>query len=106
MYLEQKLDEMQEQLRNLNQFMMMLMPDLSNKKNVQHFLQITRQTMVTYMKEGIIKEDTHYYLDENGNEIFIPEEIIKLKAFGFRKQPNRAKSENANKVLANMGIKI
>jgi len=106
MYLEEKIDEMQEQLRNLNQFMMMLMPDLSNKKNVQHFLQITRQTMVTYMKEGIIKEDTHYYLDENGNEIFIPEEIIKLKAFGFRKQPNRAKSENANKVLANMGIKI
>ena len=106
MYLEQKLDEMQEQLRNLNQFMMMLMPDLSNKKNVQHFLQITRQTMVTYMKEGIIKEDTHYYLDENGNEIFIPEEIIKLKAFGFRKQPNRAKSENANRVLVNMGIKI
>lgn len=106
MYLEQKLDEMQEQLRNLNQFMMMLMPDLSNKKNVQHFLQITRQTMTTYMKEGIIKEDTHYYLDDNGNEIFIPEEIIKLKAFGFRKQPNKAKSENANRVLVNMGIKI
>lgn len=106
MYLEEKIDQMQEQLRNLNQFMMMLMPDLSNKKNVQHFLQITRQTMVTYMKEGIIKEDTHYYLDDNGNEIFIPEEIIKLKAFGFRKQPNRAKSENANRVLVNMGIKI
>lgn len=106
MYLEQKIDEMQEQLRNLNQFMMMLMPDLSNKKNVQHFLQITRQTMSTYMKEGIIKEDTHYYLDDNGNEIFIPEEIIKLKAFGFRKQPNKAKSENANRVLVNMGIKI
>ena len=32
MFLEQKLDEMQEQLRNLNQFMMMLMPDLSSKK--------------------------------------------------------------------------
>ena len=106
MYLEQKLDEMQEQLRNLNQFMMMLMPDLSSKKNVQHFLQITRQTMATYIKEGIIKEDIHYYLDDNGNEIFIPEEIIKLKAFGFRKQPNRAKSENANRVLANMGIRI
>ena len=106
MFLEQKLDEMQEQLRNLNQFMMMLMPDLSSKKNVQHFLQIPRQTMVTYMKEGIIKEDEHYFIDENGNEVFIPEEIIKLKAFGFRKQPNRAKSENANRVLANMGIRV
>ena len=99
MFLEQK-------LRNLNQFMMMLMPDLSSKKNVQHFLQISRQTMVTYMKEGIIKEDEHYFIDENGNEVFIPEEIIKLKAFGFRKQPNRAKSENANRVLANMGIRV
>lgn len=106
MFLEQKLDEMQEQLRNLNQFIMMLMPDLSSKKNVQHFLQISRQTMVTYMKEGIIKEDEHYFIDENGNEVFIPEEIIKLKAFGFRKQPNRAKSENANRVLANMGIRV
>lgn len=106
MYLEQKLDEMQEQLRNLNQFMMMLMPDLSSKKNVQHFLQITRQTMVTYMKEGIIKEDEHYFIDENGNEVFIPDEIIKLRAKGFRKQPNRAKSENANRVLAEMGFRV
>lgn len=106
MFLEQKLDEMQEQLRKLNQFMMMLMPDLSSKKNVQHFLQISRQTMVTYMKEGIIKENEHYFVDENGNEVFIPDEIIKLRAKGFRKQPNRAKSENANRVLANMGISV
>lgn len=106
MFLEQKLDQMQEQLRNLNQFMMMLMPDLSSKKNVQHFLQISRQTMVTYMKEGIIKEDEHYFIDENGNEVFIPDEIIKLRAKGFRKQPNKAKSENANRVLAEMGIRV
>lgn len=106
MFLEQKLDEMQEQLKNLNQFMMMLMPDLSSKKNVQHFLQISRQTMVTYMKEGIIKEDEHYFIDENGNEVFIPDEIIKLRAKGFRKQPNKAKSENANRVLAEMGIRV
>jgi 5-bromo-4-chloroindolyl phosphate hydrolysis protein len=106
MFLEQKLDEMQEQLKNLNQFMMMLMPDLSSKKNVQHFLQISRQTMVTYMKEGIIKEDEHYFFDENGNEVFIPDEIIKLRAKGFRKKPNGAKSENANRVLAEMGITL
>lgn len=106
MYLEEKLDQMQEQLRNLNQFMMMLMPDLSSKKNVQHFLQISRQTMVTYMKEGIMKEDEHYFIDENENEVFIPEEIIKLRAKGFRKQPNRAKSENANRVLAEMRIRV
>ena len=86
--------------------MMMLMPDLSSKKNVQHFLQITRQTMATYMKEGIIKEDVHYYLDDNENEVFIPEEIIKLKAFGFRKQPNKAKSENANRVLAKVSYVV
>lgn len=106
MFLEQKLDEMQEQLKNLNQFMMMLMPDLSSKKNVQHFLQISRQTMVTYMKEGIIKEDEHYFIDENGNEVFIPDEIIKLRAKGFRKKANGAKSENANRVLAEMGIRV
>ena len=37
---------------------------------------------------------------------FIPDEIIKLRAKGFRKQPNKAKSENANRVLANMGIRV
>jgi len=106
MFLEQRLDEMQEQLRNLNQFMMMLMPDLSNKKNVQHFLQITRQTMATYMKEGIFKENIHYFIDENENEIFIPEEIIKLKAFGVRKQQSKTKKETARRVLKNMGIDV
>jgi predicted P-loop ATPase/GTPase len=106
MYLEQKLDEMQEQLKTLSQFMMMMMPDLTNKKNVQHFLQITRQTMATYMKEGIIKEDVHFYFDDNGNEVFIPEEIIKLRAFGVRKQPSKMKDDKASKILANMGIRV
>lgn len=106
MYLEQKLDEMQEQLRTLSSFMMMMMPDLTNKKNVQHFLQITRQTMATYMKEGIIKEDVHFYLDGNGNEVFVPEEIIKLRAFGVRKQTSKSKSDTASKVLENMGIRV
>ena len=106
MFLEEKINEMQEQLRTLSQFMMMMMPDLTNKKNVQHFLQITRQTMVTYIKEGVIKEGTHFYFDEKGNEIFIPEEIIKLRAFGVRRKPSATKKETASKVLENMGIRV
>lgn len=106
MFIEQQLNEMQEQLRTLSSFMMMMIPDLTNKKNVQHFLQITRQTMATYIKDGIIKDGVHFYLDEKDNEVFIPEEIIKLRAFGVRKQPSKIKDTAAIKVLEKMGISI
>lgn len=105
MYLEEKLERIENELKNVTQFMMMLMPDLRVKKDVIHFLKITRQTFTRYVEDGVIKEGVHYYYEDE-EMIFIPEEIIKLKAFGVRKKPSETKAKEISNVLEGMGIQL
>lgn len=106
MYLEEKLDDMQQQLKQLTQFMMMMLPDLRSKKDVMHFLKISYPTMQKYMEEGRLKDGVHFIKDENGNIEFIPEQIMAFRAKGMGKRTSKNKAEVANKVLSDMGISV
>jgi len=104
MYLEQKLEEMQDQLKQLTQFMMLMMPDLRSKKDVMHFLKISHPTMQKYMEEGRIKKGVHYFEDDDGDIEFVPEQIIAFRAKGMGKRISKSKAEMADEVLSKMGI--
>jgi len=104
MYLEQRLDSMQKQLEMMTSFVQMMMPNLTVRKEVMHFLQISRTTFNTYMNNGVFEEGIHYYYDDDKSIVFIPDEIIKLRASGMQRRVAKSKREKVNDVLAGMGI--
>lgn len=103
MYLEQKLDEILKQLAKQDKYLKLFMPDLTKKKEVQHFLKITRPTMDKYLKENTLELGVHYYLDASENMVFIPDAIIELKQSGV-KYKRESTQPLANQVIANIGV--
>jgi hypothetical protein len=102
MYLEQKLDEILKKLDKQEKMIKLFVPDLSKKKEVQHFLQITRQTMDKYIDENTIQNGVHYYLDAKENMVFIPDAIIELKQSGV-KYKRESTLPMASKIIAGIG---
>ncbi len=105
MYLEQKLDTILKKLEKQEQMMQLFVPDLSKKKEVMHFLQITRQTMDKYLAENRIANGVHYLLDDEENIVYIPGAIIELKQSGIKYKGNRnTKQSKTKNILADMGM--
>lgn len=104
MYLEEKLALILEKLDRQEAMLKLFVPDLTKKKEVQHFLQITRQTMEIYISDSRIANGVHYFLDENQNLVFIPAAIIELKQSGIKYKKNRNTAQNlADNIISSIG---
>ena len=83
MYLEEKLDNLIEKQKELIEMVELFLPDLTTEKGVIHFLEVTKNTFNTYLKNDILIEGRHFA--KNGRKrVFIPQEIIKLKKIGIK----------------------
>lgn len=83
MYLEEKLDTLIQKQNKLLDLVEIFLPDLTTEKGVIHFLEITKNTFNTYLKDNIFKEGKHY-IRKGNRRIFISHEIIKLKKIGVK----------------------
>lgn len=107
MFLEEKLELILKKLEEQEKMMKLFIPDLTKKKEVEHFLQITRQTMKKYLDENLIKKDEHYYLDDDGAMVFIPEAVMELKAKGIKYKGSKvSNTAKADQILEQMGVRL
>jgi hypothetical protein len=90
---------------NLRSKLKLFVPDLTKKKSVEHFLQVTRQTMAKYIDTGIFKENVHYYMDGN-TMVFIPAAIIEFKRSGNIGKRRKTNLEKKNEILEQMGVSV
>ena len=58
---------------------------LTNKKNVAKLFGVHVNTITNWIKDGIFKENIHYFKD-NGKIIFDPMELLKYKANPVKKE--------------------
>lgn len=104
MYLEEIMMQILEEIRSLNSSINLFLPDLTTQNGVIHFLEITKTTFNTYIKNNIFEEGVHYYNEKNC-KVFFADEIIKFKQSGQvgrkRKDTNK---DNLEGVKQRLGI--
>lgn len=93
MYLEEKVDHLISEQKRLVEMIELFLPNLESEKGVIHFLEITKNTFNTYLKDEVFQENIHY-VRERKKYVFIPEEIVKLKKNGVK---GRRKNSNKDK---------
>lgn len=81
MYLEEIMMQILEEIRSLNSSMNLFLPDVTTQNGVIHFLEITKTTFNTYIKNNIFEEGVHYYNEKN-SKVFFADEIKKFKQSG------------------------
>ena len=102
MYLEEKIDLLLSEHNQLVDMVKLFLPNLETEKGVIHFLEITKNTFNTYLREKVLKEGIHYTKDER-KKIFVPEEIVKLKESGIK---GRRKSSNKQDKLEAVNLQL
>jgi len=102
MYLEQKLDLLILEQKQLIEMVKLFLPNLETEKGVIHFLEITKNTFNNYVKNDIFIEGIHFVKNER-KRIFVPEEIIKLKKCGIK---GKRKSSNKQDKLEAVNIQL
>jgi len=104
MYLEEKLDQILLGQELLNEKIELFLPNLSTEKGVIHFLEITKNTFNTYMKNGVFVEGQHFIM-EGKTKVFIPDEIIELKKRGVKgKRKFSTKQDKLDAINLQLGI--
>ena len=83
MYLEEKIDYLLSEQKRLIDMVELFLPNLESEKGVIHFLEITKNTFNTYIKDEVLQENIHYIKD-GSKRIFNPDEIVKLKKSGVK----------------------
>lgn len=102
MYLEEKVDLLIKQNEQLIEYINLFLPDLTTKKGVVHFLEISTNTFNKYIDENIFEEGIHYY-KSNDKLIFDKDEIIKFKTSG---QVGRKRKDNKKDALDTINKKF
>jgi len=104
MYLEEKLDLILDKQEKLLQKVELFLPNLEKEKGVIHFLEITKNTFNTYIKDGLFIEGKHY-VKEGKIKVFIPNAIIELKKSGVKgKRKTSTKQDKLDAVNLQLGI--
>ena len=93
MYLEEKLDNLIQKQKELLDLVEIFLPDLKTEKGVIHFLEITKNTFNTYLKEDIFVEGKHF-IRKGNKRIFNAGEIIKLKKIGIKGKHKKASQQD------------
>ncbi len=104
MHLEEKLDILLEKQNQLLERVELFLPDLKKEKGVIHFLEITKNTFNSYMKDGIFIEGKHF-IKEGKAKVFIPDAVIELKKSGVKgKRKTSTKQDTLDAVNLQLGI--
>ena len=105
MYLEEKIDKLIVEQKRLIEMVELFLPNLETEKGVIHFLEITKATLNTYIKNEVLEENIHY-AKQDGKRIFIPDAIVKLKKSGVKGRHKQTLKDEAEleAVNAKLGI--
>ncbi len=105
MFLEEKIDYLISEQKRLGEMVELFLPNLEREKGVIHFLEITKNTFNSYMKDEVFQENLHYTKDGN-QRIFVPDEIVKLKKNGVKGRHKSSQKDKAtiDTVNAKLGI--
>ena len=104
MYLEEKIDRILLEQKRLLELVELFLPNLETEKGVIHFLEITKNTFNTYIKDGIFIEGQHY-VKEGTRRVFIPNAIIELKKSGVKgKRKRSTRQDKLDAVKQQLGI--
>lgn len=104
MYLEEKIDLLILKQTQLLDKVELFLPDLKNEKGVIHFLEITKNTFNTYMRDGIFVEGLHFAKEKN-KRIFFPDAIVRLKKSGVKgKRKTSSKQDKLDAINQHLGI--
>ncbi len=105
MYLEEKIDRLLLDQKRLVEMVELFLPNLETERGVIHFMEITKATFNTYMKDEVFQEHLHYKKQKN-KCIFIPEAIIKLKKSGVKGRHKQSSEDEATleAIKAKLGI--
>ena len=105
MYLEEKIDHLLSEQKRLIDMVELFLPNLESEKGVIHFLEITKNTFNTYIKNGVLQENIHY-TKEGNKRVFIPDEIVKLKKSGVKGRHKSSQQDQStiDTVNAKLGI--
>ncbi len=104
MYFEEKLDILIDKQNQLLEKVELFLPDLSSEKGVIHFLEITKNTFNTYIKNGTFIEDHHFTIEKK-SKVSIPKAIIALKKQGIKgKRKKSSKQDTLDAVNQQLGI--
>ncbi len=104
MYLEDKIDQLLVEQKRLLEKIELFLPNLKSEKGVIHFLEITKNTFNTYLKNGTVFEGKHF-IKEGKNKVFIPDAIVELKKSGIKgKRKTSSKQDKLDAVNKQLGI--
>ena len=67
-----------KEIQDMKETINLITPDLSEGKQVQNFLGISRGTLNNLINRGELREGEHFYMKEN-KRVYIPEKIIEFK---------------------------
>lgn len=97
MYLEEKIDFLIAEQKRLVEMVELFLPNLETEKGVIHFLEITKETLNSYLKKEILKQGVHYVEDRKNHNrrVYIPDAIVKLKKIGVKGKHKISKKEEA-----------
>jgi hypothetical protein len=104
MFLEEKIDLLIDEQKQIKNMVEIFLPNLETEKGVIHFLEITKNTFNKYLNEGILQEGIHFVKDGR-KRIFVPEEIVRLKKSGVKgRRKNLPKQDTLDAVNQKLGI--
>ena len=104
MFLEEKVNLILKNQDHLAQKIDLFLPNLEREKGVIHFLEITKNTFNTYMKNGVFVEGKHF-IKEGRTKVFVPDAIIELKKSGIKgKRKTSKKQDKLDAVNLKLGI--
>jgi len=105
MFIEEKLDKLIAEQARLLDMVELFLPNLETEKGVIHFLEITKETLNTYIKKDILEEGVHYVKRQN-RRVYLPDAIVKLKKVGVKGKRRTSKEDEARleAVNAKLGI--
>lgn len=92
MYLEEKIDLLILEQTRLMTLVELFLPNLEDEKGVIHFLEITKNTFNTYIRDGYIVEGYHF-IKKGNKRAYIPDQIVKLKKSGIKGKRKVSKKE-------------
>lgn len=86
--LENTLTKILEKLDNQETMLQMVLNSLTTSKQVAAFLNVSQRTIELWVKNGTFQKDIHYYHNDKGRLVFIPDAILDHK-----KNPKKATPE-------------
>ncbi len=107
MTIEERFDNIQNQLNTVCELLQLSITSLNTKKAVARFLNKSEKTIDNYINNNTFIEDKHYFINENNRIEFIPFSIVefkknpkhKIKIIESKREEKISLSETSSKIL-------